>query len=61
MTKFEDQLFADLMREYGPMLQSMQRPAATRRRPPSRSRPRWRHAGKGYLVRDVPAAPARRR
>lgn len=27
MTKFEEQLFADLMLEYGPMLQSMQRPA----------------------------------
>jgi hypothetical protein len=32
MTKFEDQLLADLMREYGPTLQSIQRPAATRRR-----------------------------
>lgn len=39
MTKFENQLFADLMREYGPMLQSIQWPAATCRRPPSRCRP----------------------
>jgi hypothetical protein len=39
MTKFEDQLFTDLMQEYRPVLQRIQRPAATGRR--AVPRPAW--------------------
>jgi hypothetical protein len=42
MTKFEDQLFSDLMRDHGVALQSARRPSAARRRLP---RPVWLASG----------------
>ncbi len=54
MTRFEDQLFTDLMREYGPALQRIERPAAARRR--IVSRPAWLAAGAAAVLAVAAAA-----